>query len=327
VGAAILSRMTTRVAVLDDYQGAAEAAPQWAGLPSGAELTFFGDHLGVEDQVAERLRPFEVVVAMRERTPFPASLLGALPGLRLLVTTGMRNRSIDLDAARRQGIVVSGTEGDTSHNTAELAWGLILALARHLPAEARVVREGGWQTTVGIQLAGRRLGLLGLGRIGTLMASIGRAFGMEVVAWSQHLTEEAASAAGATRVHKAELLSTSDVVSVHLVLSDRTRGLIRAPELASMRPTAYLINTSRGRIVDEAALIEALRRGTIAGAGLDVFDEEPLPGDHPLRDLPNAVVTPHLGYVTQETYADFFEGVVEAIAGWSAGSPVRQLTP
>jgi phosphoglycerate dehydrogenase-like enzyme len=319
--------MTTRVAVLDDYQGAAEAAPQWAGLPAGVGLTFFGDHLSDEDAVAERLRPFEVVVAMRERTPFPASLLSVLPGLRLLVTTGMRNRSIDLAAARELGIVVSGTEGRTSHNTAELAWGLILAVARHLPAEARAVREGRWQTTVGTELAGKRLGLLGLGRIGSQMATIGRAFAMEVVAWSQHLTEEAAAAVGATRVEKPELLSTSDVVSIHLVLSERTRGLIRAPELASMRPTAYLINTSRGPIVDEAALVEALRQGTIAGAGLDVFDQEPLPLDHPLRDLPNAIVTPHLGYVTKETYADFFEGIVDAIAGWSAGSPVRQLTP
>ncbi len=319
--------MTTRVAVLDDYQGAAEAAPQWTDLPAGVELTFFRDHLSDQEAVAERLRAFEVVVAMRERTPFPASLLNALPNLRLLVTTGMRNRSIDIEAARERGIVVSGTDGRTSNNTAELAWGLILAVTRHIPAEERAVREGRWQTTVGTELAGKRLGLLGLGRIGTQMAAIGRAFAMEVVAWSRHLTPEVAAAAGATRVEKAELLSTSDVVSIHLVLSDRTRGLIQAADLASMRPSAYLINTSRGPIVDEAALVDALRRGVIAGAGLDVFDQEPLPPGHPLRDLPNAVITPHLGYVTQETYADFFAGIAEAIAGWLAGSPVRQLMP
>lgn len=319
--------MTTRVAVLDDYQGAAEADPHWRDLPAGVEPVFFHDHLSEEAEVAERLRPFEVVAAMRERTPFPASLLARLPNLRLLVTTGMRNRSIDLAAALEQGIVVSGTEGTTRRSTAELAWGLILAVTRHIPAEERSVREGRWQTTVGTELAGRRLGLLGLGRIGTQMAAIARVFEMEPVAWSQNLTTDAAVAAGATRVDKEELLATSDVVSIHLVLSDRTRGLIGARELASMRSTAYLINTSRGPIVEETALVDALRRGVIAGAGLDVFDQEPLPPDHPLRRVPNAVVTPHLGYVTQETYAEFFAGIVDAITQWLAGHPVRQLTP
>ncbi|MBO0708114.1 MAG: D-2-hydroxyacid dehydrogenase family protein [Candidatus Dormibacteraeota bacterium] len=319
--------MTTRVAVLDDYQGAAEGDPHWRGLPEGVEAVFFPDHLRDEAAVAERLRAFEVVVAMRERTPFPASLLGRLPNLRLLVTTGMRNRSIDLAAAQERGIVVCGTEGTARRSTAELAWGLILAATRRISAEERAVREGRWQTTVGTELAGKRLGLLGLGRIGTQMAGIGRAFEMEVVAWSQNLTPEAASAAGATRVEKEELLATSDVVSIHLVLSERTRALIGARELASMRPTAYLINTSRGPIVEEAALVDALRRGLIAGAGLDVFDEEPLPLDHPLRSLPNAVITPHLGYVTQETYAEFFAGVVDAITQWLDGTPVRQLMP
>ena len=319
--------MTTRVAVLDDYQGAAQSDPHWRDLPSGAEPVFFRDHLSDEAAVAERLEPFQVVVAMRERTPFGASILARLPNLRLLVTTGMRNRSIDLAAARERGIVVSGTEGTSRRSTAELAWGLILAVSRRIPAEERGVREGRWQTTVGTELAGKRLGLLGLGRIGTQMAAIGKAFEMDVVAWSQNLTPEVAAAAGATHVQKGELLETSDVVSIHLVLSDRTRGLIGAPELASMRPTAYLINTSRGPIVEEAALVDALGRGVIAGAGLDVFDVEPLPLDHPLRRLPNAVVTPHLGYVTQETYADFFSGVVDAITQWLAGSPVRQLMP
>lgn len=319
--------MTTRVAVLDDYQGVAEADPHWRDLPAGVEPAFFRDHLRDEDAVAERLAPFQVVVAMRERTPFPASLLARLPNLRLLVTTGMRNRSIDLAAARERGIVVSGTEGTARRSTAELTWGLILAVTRHIPAEARAVREGRWQTTVGTELAGKRLGLLGLGRIGTQMAGIARAFEMEVVAWSQNLTTDAAAAAGATRLEKAELLATSDIVSIHLVLSDRTRGLIGAPELASMRPTAYLVNTSRGPIIEEAALVDALRRGIIAGAALDVFTEEPLPLDHPLRRLPKAVITPHLGYVTQETYAEFFAGIVDAITRWMAGRPVRQLTP
>lgn len=319
--------MTTRVAVLDDYQGAAEADPHWRDLPPGVEAVFFRDHLSDEAAVAERLRPFPVVVAMRERTPFPGSLLARLPGLRLLVTTGMRNRSIDLAAAQERGVAVCGTEGTSRRSTAELAWGLILAVTRRICAEERAVRDGRWQTTVGTELAGKRLGLLGLGRIGTQMAGIGRAFEMEVVAWSQNLTSEAAAVAGATRVEKEELLRTSDVVSIHLVLSDRTRGLIGARELASMRSTAYLVNTSRGPIVEEAALVDALRRGVIAGAGLDVFDEEPLPLDHPLRSQPNAVVTPHLGYVTQETYADFFAGAVDAITHWVAGSPVRQLMP
>lgn len=313
--------------MLDDYQGAAEGDPHWGGLPAGVEPVFFRDHLSAEAAVVERLRPFEVVVAMRERTPFPASLLGRLPNLRLLVTTGMRNRSIDLAAARERGIVVCGTEGTTRRSTAELAWGLILAVTRRISEEERAVREGRWQTTVGTELAGKRLGLLGLGRIGTQMAGIGRAFEMEVVAWSQNLTPEAAAAAGATRVEKEELLATSDVVSIHLVLSDRTRALIGARELAAMRSTAYLVNTSRGPIVEEAALVDALRRGVIAGAGLDVFEEEPLPLDHPLRSLPNAVVTPHLGYVTRETYAEFFAGIVDAITQWLAGTPVRQLMP
>lgn len=316
-----------RVAVLDDYQGAAEADPHWADLPAGVEPTFFRDHLSEEAAVAERLRPFPVVVAMRERTPFPSSLLRKLPELRLLVTTGMRNRSIDLEAARERGIVVSGTEGTSRRSTPELAWALILAAVRHLPAEERAVRAGRWQTTVGTELSGKRLGLLGLGRIGTQMAGIARAFEMEVVAWSQNLTAEAAQAGGARRLEKGELLATSDVVSIHLVLSDRTRGLIDAADLASMRPTAYLVNTSRGPIVDESALVDALRRGVIAGAALDVFDREPLPPDHPFRSLPNVVVTPHLGYVTEETYAEFFAGVTDAITAWLAGAPVRQLTP
>lgn len=319
--------MTTRVAILDDYQGAARAAPDWRDLPADVEVTFFSDHLAGQAQVRERLLPFDVVVAMRERTPFPGSLLRALPRLRLLVTTGMRNRSIDLAAAAEAGVVVCGTEGGRSRATAELTWGLILAVTRHIPQEDRDVRAGGWQRTVGTDLLGKRLGLIGLGTIGSQVATVGRAFGMEVVAWSEHLTSEVAEDRGARRVEKAELLETSDIVSIHLVLSDRTRGLVGAADLARMRPTAYLVNTSRGPIVDEAALVEALREHRIAGAGLDVFDQEPLPPDHPLRSLPDTVVTPHLGYVTKESYRGFFAGAVDDITRWLAGSPVRQLTP
>ncbi|MGH7911914.1 MAG: D-2-hydroxyacid dehydrogenase family protein [Candidatus Dormibacteraceae bacterium] len=314
--------MTTRVAVLDDYQAAAEAAPDWAALPETVEVTFFRDHLAQEEQVRERLQPFGVVVAMRERTPFPATLLRSLPNLRLLVTTGMRNRSIDLAAARELGITVSGTGGAMSRGTAELAWGLILALARRIPAEDIAVRGGAWQTTVGTELYGKRLGLLGLGRIGGQMASIGRAFGMDVVAWSEHLTGEAAERAGARRLEKLELLETSDVVSIHLVLSERTRGLLGGPELGRMRRTAYLVNTSRGPIVDEDALLAALRDGTLAGAGLDVYDQEPLPADHPLRKLDNVVLTPHLGYVLEENYRLLYPQMVEAIRAFMASKPV-----
>jgi phosphoglycerate dehydrogenase-like enzyme len=315
----------TRVAVLDDYQRVAGRMADWGSLPEGTEVVFFHDHLVGVEALAERLRDFEVVVAMRERTPFPRSLLGRLGRLRLLVTTGMRNAAIDLDAAAELGITVSGTDG-IGTSTAELTWALILALLRRVPEEDASMRTGGWQHTLGVDLAGKTLGVIGLGRIGRQVAAVGRAFGMEVTAWSQNLTEEAARAAGARRLDKLDLLAGADVVTVHLVLSERTRGLIGAAELEQMKPTAYLVNTSRGPIVDERALVAALRSGRIAGAALDVYEVEPLPPDHPLRTLPNTVLTPHLGYVTEAGYRVFYGQAVEDIAAFLAGAPIRVLT-
>jgi phosphoglycerate dehydrogenase-like enzyme len=315
-----------RVAVLDDYQGVARETADWSVLPPGTEVQVFRDHLVDEAAVAARLEGFDVVVAMRERTPFRRSLLTRLPALRLLVTTGMRNASIDVAAANEAGVVVCGTGGGGG-STAELTWGLILALLRQIPREDAATRAGSWQTTLGVDLEGKTLGVLGLGRLGTRVATVGRAFRMEVIAWSQNLTAERAAAAGATLVPKDELLRRADVVSIHLVLSDRTRGLLGARELALMRPTAYLVNTSRGPIVDEAALVEALRAGRIAGAGLDVFDQEPLPPGHPLLTAPRTVLTPHLGYVTRETYRVFFGDAVEDIGAFLAGTPLRVLSP
>jgi phosphoglycerate dehydrogenase-like enzyme len=316
----------TRIAILDDYQDAARRLADWARLPAGAELAIFRDHLADLDAVAARLADFDVVVAMRERTPFSRALLERLPRLRLLVTTGMRNAAIDLQAAADRGVVVCGT-GGLPYPTAELAWGLVLSLMRRIPREDRATREGRWQETVGLGLNGKTLGVLGLGTLGSRVARFGRAFEMEVLAWSQNLTAERAAEHGAVRVERDELLARSDVVSIHLVLSDRTRGVIGARELGLMKRTAYLVNTSRGPIVDEAALVRALREGTIAGVGLDVYDEEPLPLDHPLRGLPGTVITPHLGYVTEETYRIFYGQALEDILAFLRGEPVRVLRP
>jgi len=289
-----------------------------------ATVTFFDDHLGGIEPLAERLAPFEAVVAMRERTPFPAALLERLPRLRLLVTTGMANASIDLAAAAARGVVVCGTRSLPSP-TAELTWGLILALLRHVPEEDARLRAGGWQATVGTELAGRTLGLLGLGRLGRRVAAVGQAFEMPVLAWSRNLDPDAARALGVEPAGFDDLLERADVVSIHLRLSERTRGLIGAAELARMRPSAVLVNTSRGPIVDEEALLAALREGTIAGAGLDVYDTEPLPVDHPIRTAPNTVLTPHVGYVTRGTYERFFADAVEDISAFVRGRPVRVL--
>ena len=317
--------MSVRIAILDDYQDAARRFAPWERLGNDAALTVFTDHLADDDGLAERLGAFEVVVAMRERTPFPRRRLERLPNLRLLVTTGMRNASIDLDAARDLGVVVCGT-GSLASPTAELTWALILAVTRHVCEEDAAIRRGGWQHTIGPELAGRTLGVVGLGRQGSAVAGVGRAFGMEPIAWSQNLTAERAAEAGAEAVAKEELFRRADVVTIHLVLSDRTRGLVGAPELAAMKPTAYLVNTSRGPVVDEAALLAALHDGTIAGAALDVFDTEPLPAEHPLRDAPNTVLTPHIGYVSTGTYEIFYRDAVEDIAAFLAGAPVRVLT-
>ena len=316
----------TRIAILDDYQDVARRMADWSSLPSGVEVVVFRDHLAAEAAVAARLADFDVVVAMRERTPFPRTLLERLPRLRLLVTTGMRNASIDLRAAADRGVLVCGT-GGLPYPTAELAWALILSLVRHVPREDRATRLGGWQETLGTGLNGKMLGVLGLGTLGSRVARIGRAFEMDVVAWSQNLTTERAAAVGARLVDRDKLLGRADVVTIHLVLSERTRGLIGARELALMRKTAYLVNTSRGPIVEEPALIRALEVGAIAGAGLDVYDEEPLPRDHPFRRLPNTVITPHLGYVTEETYRIFYGEALEDVRAYLAGAPVRALRP
>jgi len=316
----------TRVAILDDYQNVARRMADWASLPAGTDVVVFPDHLKEMGAVAARLADFDAVVAMRERTAFPRALLERLPRLKLLVTTGMRNASIDVGAAVERGITVCGTSG-LPYPTAELTWGLILALARHIPTEDRATREGRWQVSCGLGLNGKTLGVIGLGGLGSRVAKIGSAFEMEVIAWSQNLTAARAAEVGAKLVSKDELLVRSDVVSIHLVLGDRSRGLLGAADLARMKPTAFLINTSRGPIVDEAALVAALRQGTIAGAGLDVYDEEPLPLDHPLRNLPNTVITPHLGYVTEEGYRIFYGHALEDVKAWLAGQPVRVLRP
>ena len=316
----------TRVAILDDYQGVARSLADWTSLPAGTEVVTFADHLKDIGAVAARLADFDAVVAMRERTSFPRALLERLPRLKLLVTTGMRNASIDVAAATARGVTVCGTAG-LPYPTAELTWGLILALFRRIPSEDRATREGRWQVSCGLGLNGKTLGVIGLGGLGSRVAKVGRAFDMDVIAWSQNLTAARAAEVGAALVGKDELLARADVVSIHLVLSDRTRGLVGARELSLMKRTAYLVNTSRGPIVDEAALVAAVRAGTIAGAGLDVYDDEPLPLDHPLRNLPNTVITPHLGYVTEETYRIFYGHALEDVKAWLAGQPVRVVRP
>jgi phosphoglycerate dehydrogenase-like enzyme len=315
-----------RVALLDDYQGVALSMADWKSLPKDTEVVKFRDHLADEEALAARLADFDIVMALRERTPFPRSLFERLPKLKLLITAGMRNASIDMKAAAERGVLVCGTAG-LPYPTAELAWGLILSLARRIPAEDRATREGRWQTSVGLGLNGKTLGVLGLGTLGSRAARVGRAFEMNVLAWSQNLTAERAAEVGASLTTKDELLARSDFVSIHLVLGERTRGLIGARELGLMKRSAYLVNTSRGPIVDETALIRALQDGTIAGAGLDVFDEEPLPPDHPFRRLSNTVITPHLGYVTEETYRVFYGQALEDVKAYLGGTPLRVLRP
>lgn len=316
-----------RVVILDDYQGVALASADWAPVRARGEVVALDRHLSSEDELVVALRDAEVVVLMRERTPVSRSLLERLPALRLLVTTGMGNAVVDIEAARERGITVCGT-GGLGPPTAELTWALILALLRHVPQEDAAVRAGLWQTSVGVGLHGKTLGVLGLGRLGSQVATVGAAFGMHVLAWSQNLTRERSDAVGVELAASKEvLLAASDVVSVHLVLSERTRGLIGGHELGTMRPGAYLVNTSRGPIVDESALVEALRQGTIAGAALDVFNEEPLPANHALLTAPNLVLTPHLGYVTQENYTVFYGDVVEDITAFLDGAPVRVIEP
>lgn len=316
--------MALRVVALDDYQGLV-AEYRLDGQPAGAQWTAIRGHLDGGELVAA-LRGAEVVVAMRERTRFDRALFARLPELKLLVTTGRANAAIDLGAAAEHGVTVSATGGPPSANTAELTWALILSLVRHLPAERAAVRGGGWQHTVGMDLMGATLGLAGLGRIGSQMARIGQAFEMDVIAWSQHLDPAAAAAKGVRAVSQTDLFATADVVSIHLVLSDRTRGLVTERELRGMKPTAYLVNTSRGPIIEQAALLRALHEGWIAGAGLDVFDTEPLPPNDPLLNASTALLTPHLGYVTARTMQTWYADAVEDIAAWQRGEPIRVLT-
>jgi phosphoglycerate dehydrogenase-like enzyme len=316
-----------RIAILDDYQRAALEFADWAQLDGRVDLTVFDRHFASEDDAAAELHDFEAVVAMRERTPFPRSLLARLPRLRLLVTTGARNASIDVAAANQLGVTVCGTGGGNL-DTADLAWGLILTAMRRLDVEIPNLRVGGWMTSVGRSVRGRRLGVLGLGRLGSAVARLGLASDMEVVAWSHHLTDERCAEAGVERAASLnDLLGSADVVSIHLVLSERTRGLIGADELALMRPTAWLVNTSRGPICDEDALVAACRENAIAGAALDVFADEPLPPGHPFRSLPNVVATPHLGYVTDASYSVFYPDAVEAVAAYLDGTPIRVIDP
>jgi phosphoglycerate dehydrogenase-like enzyme len=304
-----------QVAVLDDYQNVALTMADWSPVTARADVTVFTDHVADPDDVVARLAPFDVVFVMRERTPLPRNVIECLPRLRMIASTGPFNASIDMAAAEERGIHV-GTTGGTVASTVELTWALILGAARHLVDERRSVADGGWQTTVGRELDRRVLGVLGLGRIGTRMAAIGAAFGMDVTAWSTNLTPEAAAEAGARWVPRDEFFATADVLTVHLKLSERSTHLVGRAELDAMKPTALLVNTSRGPIVDEDALIEALRSGAIAGAALDVFDTEPLPPGHPLRTLPNVLATPHIGYVADRPYGIFFRDAVAAISGW-----------
>ncbi|MFD7075251.1 D-2-hydroxyacid dehydrogenase family protein [Nocardioides sp. NPDC059952] len=310
-----------RCVILDDYQDVARTYAAWDSL-EGVKVTSLSEHLA-PDALVRALKHAEIVVAMRERTPFPATVLERLPKLKLLVTTGMRNASIDLAAAARLGVTVCGTPS-SPHPPVELTWALIHALTRHIVTEAT---GHAWQQSVGSDLHGRTLGLLGLGKIGARVAAVGQAFGMDVIAWSPHLTAERAEPLGVRAVEKHTLFETSDIVSLHLVLSETTRHIVGHADLASMKPTAHLVNTSRAGLVDTQALVAHLGSGTIAGAGLDVYDVEPLPADDVLRHLPNVVATPHLGYVTEHNYRRFYGGAVEDIAAWLAGDPIRRLAP
>jgi D-3-phosphoglycerate dehydrogenase len=317
--------MRYRCAVLDDYQNVALRMADWSGVAKDIDVTIFNQGLGGPDEVARALQGYGIVCLMRERTPFPRAVIEKLPDLKLLVTSGMRNAAIDVAAAKERGIIVCGTEG-AKHPTAELAIGLMLDLARNISVENARMKSGEpWQATVGADLFQHTLGIIGLGNLGARVAKVAQAFGMKVVAWSQNLKPEKCAQLGVEYATKADLFQKSDFITIHTQLSDRTRGLISATDLAMMKKTAYIINTSRGPIIDEAALIAALQQGAIAGAGLDVFDVEPLPVDHPYRKMPNVTLTPHLGYVTRDGYTLFYGGMVEAIRAWLDGKPVRVI--
>jgi len=315
----------TRIAILDDYVAGALVAANWDSI-DGAEVEVFTEHLGFEEaKIAEAIEPFEVIVAMRERTPFSASLLSRLPNLKLLITTGMRNLSIDMEAARGGDIDVCGTDM-LFYPAFEHTWALILAMTKKIPLEDRTMKMGGWQQGTGIGLNGKTLGILGLGKLGAQVARAGKAFEMDIIAWSQNLTDErCAEVGGVTRVGKDELFQRADVITAHMILSDRSRGLVGRNELGLMKSTAYFVNTSRGPIVDEVALLEILQAGRIAGAAIDVYDVEPLPADHPYRSLDNMVLTGHTGYVVAELYPLAYSQAVENIKAWMAKAPTRLL--
>jgi len=315
-----------QVAIVDDYQGVALQSADWSELKGDAEITVFRDHLSDSAALVERLKPFDVLCVMRERTPLTRELLEQLPNLKLIASTGSRNASIDLAAANQRGITVCNT-GYSPHGAIEMTWALILAMLRNVPAEFASVQRGQWQTSIGGDLQGKTIGLVGLGNIGARIAQIAHAFGMNVLAWSQNLTLESAEKQGARLVSKEELFSAADIVTVHLVLSPRTRGIVGAAEFGVMKPTAYFVNTSRGPLVEENALIQALESRAIAGAALDVYEIEPLPASHPYRSLERLLVTPHIGFVTEETYKIFYRDTVENIAAWLKGTPVRVSAP
>jgi len=318
--------MPVRCAILDDYQNVALKLADWGKVKDRVEIKVFNDHLGGQDRVIAALQGFEIIVAMRERTGFPKKVIDALPELKLLITTGMRNASIDTEAAKARGITVCGT-GTFGNPTSGVAIGLMLELTRRIGFEnARLHAGAPWQTTIGLDLDGMTLGTVGLGKLGTRTANIAKAFGMKVLAWSQNLTAEKCREAGVDYASKDELFRQSDFITIHVVLSGRTRGLIGAAELAQMKPTAFLVNTSRGPIIDEAALISVLQQRKIAGAGLDVFDIEPLPLDHPYRKMDNVVITPHLGYVSEQNYRRYFADAVDDIRGFLDGKPMRVLS-
>jgi phosphoglycerate dehydrogenase-like enzyme len=313
-----------RLAILDDYEKAALALASWERLGPDIKIDVYEDHVDREDALVRRLLPYDILIIMRERTSFPRSLIEQLPNLKLLITSGAKNDAVDVNACRALGIVVSGTKS-SKEPPAELTWGLVLSLMRKIPQLAARTRQGEWGSFPGRGLNGKVLGLLGLGTIGFKVAAVAKAFGMKMIAWSQNLSAENASMAGATRVEKDALFAEADIISIHLVLSQRTRGLVGARELSLMKSTAFIINTSRGPIIDERALINALQQGRIAGAGLDVFETEPLPPDHPFLKLSNTVVTPHIGYVTVENFQTYFSQAIEDVLSWQAGKPIREL--
>ncbi|HEY0208606.1 D-2-hydroxyacid dehydrogenase family protein [Acerihabitans sp.] len=313
-----------RIAVIDDWQSVAGRLVDWSALAPVGEVIFLHEFPADTAVLIERLRSYDVICAMRERTRFDRALLMQLPQLKLLVTSGMKNAAIDIAAAGELGISVAGTGGDP-YAAPELTWALVMALTRNLLAEGNALKSGGWQQGLGVSLHGRTLGILGLGKIGRKVARYAQAFGMETIAWSENLTAERAAESGVIYVDKQTLFAQSDVLSVHLVLSERSRGIVDAASLARMKPGAYVVNTARGPIIDEAALIDALRKKRIAGAALDVFDQEPLPAGHPFRTLDNVLATPHIGYVTRESYSLFFSHMIEDILAWHAGRPIRLL--